>query len=148
MVFATIWIALGNVEGFILESDEGLVAYAVGLRRVVPVFARESHALLFIRQRDPHAQLEAGGDHDLRSLGAFALGTLRHAPPDAFDAWILLDEIAGAAGRRDECEDPHALAKGLAPRALPQADAAARRALTTVLRVAREVLLPLDTPRR
>jgi hypothetical protein len=132
-----IWLVLDARAGWVLENEDGIVAFDHDGERTVPVFSSLDGAELFAHQRDESAEVEPGENHDLAELIAFAGGARTEAPTGAFDNWILLDEIAWAAARAESLGSPHDLEPGLREGAPHELREAARAALAQTLDAAR-----------
>ncbi len=136
-------------SGYLLESEDGIYAYEREGKKRVPMFLTEKGAAIFARRRTPGADPRVGDEHVLAPLIAFVTGREELPPDDAHDTWVLLDEIAFAAGREDDVGSPH---EGPAAAAL-KADqpsekdlVALRAALLRALTVASEAIILLDIP--
>jgi hypothetical protein len=135
--------------GYLLENEDGICSYDREGKKRVPMFRTEKGARMFAKQRAPKATPEVGDEHVLGPLIAFVTGKEELPPDDAHDTWVLLDEIAYAAGREEATASPH---HGLAARALETDDpsdeelVALRAALLEALTVASEAIILLDVP--
>lgn len=136
-------------SGYLLENENGIFAYEREGRQRVPMFLTEDGAALFAQRRTPGSVARVGDEHVLAPLIAFVTGREEHPPEDAHDTWVLLDEIAFAAGREDDVGSPH---EGPAAAALTSTDpteeelVALRAALLRALTVASEAIILLDVP--
>lgn len=134
-------------SGYLIESDDGIYAYEREGKRRVPMFLTEDGAAAFVQRRAPGSSARVGDEHVLGPLIAFVTGREEHPPDDTHDTWVLLDEIAFAAGREDDVGSPH---EGPAAAALRNAHpteeelVALRAALLRALTVASEAIILLD----
>ena len=136
-------------SGYLLENQDGIYAYEREGKRRVPMFLTEDGATAFAQRRSPGSATHVGDEHVLAPLIAFVTGREEHPPEDARDTWVLLDEIAFAAGREDDVGSPH---EGPAADALKANEpseeelVALRAALLRALTVASEAIILLDVP--
>ena len=136
-------------SGYLLESEDGIYAYEREGKKRVPMFLTEKGAALFAKRRTPDADPCVGDEHVLAPLIAFVTGRDEHPPEDAHDTWVLLDEIAFAAGREDDVSSPHEGDAATALRADEPSEeglVALRAALLRALTVASEAIILLDVP--